>query len=555
MQGSRGYVSLLGHLAIWLPRWCPELANRLGILGRSFGRKRGLYKPLTDSLHYIVFGRFSRWLYLGSRLGEMAQPWELASGPRGYSLLRDSAYYEVQDGTARNGLGTRPQDFHRRRAQRSHSRACSVAEFDEHLGGGAKSRGPKTATSGHCYFTLKDQDAQLRCVCFRQSLRYLKFKPQDGMAVLARGHIDVYEARGEYQLLVESHRAAGPWRPPIRLLNNSRRNWRPRACSTPRANAPSPVYRGASASSHRLPARRWFAISPKSCLRRFPGLSLAYLPRAGAGRWIGGSRCERAIEYFNNSGWADVVDCGARRCDRSRIFGHSTKRRFARAIAGSSVPVISAVGHETDFTIADFVADLRAATPSAAAELVICPRDQLFDQLAVHDHKLLQTVRYRLATAARALHERGVERASAVLHRNVGRWQQRVDELDYRYRLRGRVVGVASGRRRNLDELTGRLSRLDLRLRFAQTRRRLETASVAATQLIRLRLTRAHGSLEPLMAHLTQLSPLKILDRGYAIVTNEGGGIVKQPADAPVDSGVRIRLAQGEIAARVLKRE
>jgi exodeoxyribonuclease VII large subunit len=83
----------------------------------------------------------------------------------------------------------------------------------------------------------------------------------------------------------------------------------------------------------------------------------------------------------------------------------------------------------------------------------------------------------------------------------------------------------------------------------------LETASVAATQLIRLRLTRAHGSLDPLVAHLTQLSPLKILDRGYAIVTNEGGGIVKQPEDAPVDSGVRIRLAQGELAARVLERE
>jgi exodeoxyribonuclease VII large subunit len=128
-----------------------------------------------------------------------------------------------------------------------------------------------------------------------------------------------------------------------------------------------------------------------------------------------------------------------------------------------------------------------------------------------------------------------------------------VDELDYR--LRGRVLAAASARRRTVEELTARLSRLDLRLRFSQAHRRLETASVAATQLIHLRLTRAHGSLDPLLAHLTQLSPLKILDRGYAIVTNQSGGIVKQPADAPVDSGVRIRLAQGEIAARVVKRE
>ena len=213
--------------------------------------------------------------------------------------------------------------------------------------------------------------------------------------------------------------------------------------------------------------------------------------------------------------------------------------------------MISAVGHETDFTIADFVADLRAATPSAAAELVICPRDQLFDQLAVHEHKLLQTVRYRLAMAARALHERGVERASAVLHRNVGRLQQRVDELDYRSR--ASVLATTALQRRKVDELTARLSRLDLRLRFAQARRRLEAANVEARQLIRQRLARAHGRLDPLAAQLVQLSPLKILDRGYAIVTNQAGGIVKQPSDAPVDSDVAIRLGHGQIAARVVK--
>lgn len=182
---------------------------------------------------------------------------------------------------------------------------------------------------------------------------------------------------------------------------------------------------------------------------------------------------------------------------------------------------------------------------------MICPRDQLFDQLAVHDHKLLQTVRYRLAMAARALHERGVERASAVLHRSVGRWQQRVDELDYRARTS--VLSATALQRRKVDELAARLSRLDLRLRFAQARRRLEAANVEARQLIRLRLTRAHSRLDPLTAQIVQLSPLKILDRGYAIVTNETGGIVKQPSDAPVGSGVAIRLAQGHIAAHVVK--
>jgi exodeoxyribonuclease VII large subunit len=369
------------------------------------------------------------------------------------------------------------------------------------------------------------------------------------MAVLARGHIDVYEARGEYQLLVEAIEPQGHGALQF-AFEQLKKKLAAEGLFDAARKRPIP----------RLPRRIGIVTSPSGAVvrditeilsRRFPGLHLRIYPALVQGE---GSveAVARAIEYFNASGWAEVLIV-ARGGGSIEDLWTFNEEAVARAIAGSKAPVISAIGHETDFTIADFVADLRAATPSAAAELVICPRDQLFDQLAVYDHKLLQTVRYRLAISARALHERGVERASALLHRNVGRWQQRVDELDYR--LRGSVGGITSARRRSLEELTGRLSRQDLRLRFAQIRRRLESASVAASQLIRLRLTRAHAGLDPLIAHLTQLSPLKILDRGYAIVTNQSGGIVKQPADAPPDSGVRIRLAHGQIAARVLKPE
>ncbi|MBV9768725.1 MAG: exodeoxyribonuclease VII large subunit, partial [Bryobacterales bacterium] len=257
----------------------------------------------------------------------------------------------------------------------------------------------------------------------------------------------------------------------------------------------------------------------------------------------------RAIEYFSNSAWPHVVIV-ARGGGSLEDLWTFNEEAVARAITACRMPVISAVGHETDFTIADFAADLRAATPSAAAELVICPREQVFDQLAVFDHKLLQATRYRLAMAARALHERGVDRASSILHRNVGRLQQRVDDLHYR--IRARAQASATPRRKRLEELTNRLGSLDLRLRIARARRRLEAADTSAVQLIRLRLTRAYGSLNPLSAHLTQLSPLKILERGYAIVTNETGGIVKRPADARAESIVGIRLAQGKVAARVL---
>jgi exodeoxyribonuclease VII large subunit len=419
-------------------------------------------------------------------------------------------------------------------------------EFDDVWVAGEIS-GTKNASSGHCYFTLKDQDAQLRCVCFRQSLRYLKFKPQDGMAVLARGHIDVYELRGEYQLLVEAIEPQGHGALQF-AFEQLKKKLAGEGLFDPARKRPIP----------RLPQRIGIVTSPSGAVirditeilsRRFPGLHLRIYPALVQGEGSVEAVC-RAIEYFSNSGWPQVVIV-ARGGGSLEDLWTFNEEAVARAIAASTVPIVSAVGHETDFSIADFVADLRAATPSAAAELVICPREQIFDQLEVLDHKLLQATRYRLAMAARALHQRGVERASAMVHRNIGRLQQRVDELDYR--MRGRAQTAASIPRKRLEDLTARLRSLDLRLRIARARRRLEAADTAAGQLIHLRITRSHGLLNPLIAHLTQLSPLKILERGYAIVTNQDGVIVKQPGDAPGGSNVDIRLAKGKIAARVVR--
>ena len=408
--------------------------------------------------------------------------------------------------------------------------------------------GTKTVSSGHCYFTLKDNDAQLRCVCFRASLRYLKFKPRDGVAVLARGRIDVYEARGEYQLLVEALEPQGHGALQF-AFDQLKKKLAAEGLFEAARKRPLP----------RLPRRIGIVTSPTGAVirditqilsRRFPGLHIRLYPALVQGD---GSieAVVRAIEYFSNSGWPDVVIV-ARGGGSLEDLWTFNEEAVARAIAASNVPIISAVGHETDFTIADFVADLRAPTPSAAAELVICPREQLLEQISVAEHKLLQIVRYRLAMAARRLHEQGVERASAVFHRNVGRLQQRVD--DFEFRLRDRMGAAASGRRKRLEQLAARLRSLDLRLRFAAARRRLEAGEAAIVQLSRLHLTRGRGRLDPLVAHLTQLSPLKILDRGYAIVSNESGGIVKQASDAPVDSEIGIRLAQGQLAARVIEK-
>jgi exodeoxyribonuclease VII large subunit len=223
----------------------------------------------------------------------------------------------------------------------------------------------------------------------------------------------------------------------------------------------------------------------------------------------------------------------------------------ARAIAASSVPVISAVGHETDFTIADFVADLRAPTPSAAAELVVSTRQSLLEGLFGAEARLRQAARLTLALRARRFHAVAID--AARLHRTLGRRMQRVDELEYA--LRDGIRLTLGLRGRALDAVATRLVQRDVRLQFAEARRRLESNEAALNQAARLKLSRARGSLMPLAAHLTQLSPLKILDRGYAIVERDGPGerkIVKSPADAPVGSDVRMRLAAGELSAKII---
>jgi len=256
----------------------------------------------------------------------------------------------------------------------------------------------------------------------------------------------------------------------------------------------------------------------------------------------------RALEYFSRSGWAEVVIL-ARGGGSLEDLWTFNEEAVARAIASSSIPVISAIGHETDFTIADFVADLRAPTPSAAAELVICTREQVLEQTRGFEHKLIQHVRYRLAMSTRRLHQQGVERATAVLHRSIGRRLQRVDELDYS--LRRAANARLTIHRKRLDDLSARLRQLDLRLRLSKARRRLEASEARLKVLAGMRVTLSRGRLEPLIAHITQLSPLRILDRGYAIVSTAAGIIVKSPEDAPATSEVQIRLAKGQVRARI----
>jgi exodeoxyribonuclease VII large subunit len=421
-------------------------------------------------------------------------------------------------------------------------------EFDDVWVAGEVS-GCRTVASGHCYFTLKDKESQLRCACFRTSLRYLKVKPQDGMAILARGHIDVFEARGEYQLLVEAIEPQGHGALQF-AFEQLKRKLAAEGLFEASRKRPLP----------KLPRRIGLVTSPTGAVirdmiqileRRFPGLHLRLYPVLVQGEGSVEAVC-RALEYFSRVDWADVVIV-ARGGGSLEDLWTFNEEAVARAIAMCPVPVISAVGHETDFTIADFVADLRAPTPSAAAELVIRTRQELLDQVGAGQQQLLQSVRYRIAMAARRLHKQGMDRMTSTVHRSIGRRQQRVDELQYR--VRDRMRDEIASRRRRFDALLARLRRQDLRLRFAEARRRIESACASMEHGVRMLTTQSRGRLDPLVAHLTQLSPLKILDRGYAIVTNRQGEIVKAPAQAPVGSNLGIRLAKGRLAAEVRRTE
>lgn len=407
--------------------------------------------------------------------------------------------------------------------------------------------GVKLAASGHYYFTLKERDSQVRCVCFRSTHRYLKFKPQDGIAVLARGRLDVFEARGEYQLLIEMLQPQGHGALQLAFEQLKRKLSAEGLFETARKR-PLPKYPRQIGIVSSL---RGAVISDMTQIlsRRFPGLHVRLFPAQVQGPGSIEEVC-RGIEFFSRSKWAEIVIL-ARGGGSLEDLWTFNEEAVARAIAACTIPVISAVGHETDVTIADFVADLRAPTPSAAAELVVCTRQELFERIDGIRNKLLQSMRYRLAMWERSVRELGINRAMSLFHRAIGRRLQRVDEQDYR--LRENVRTQLQGERRAYNTLEARLRYFDLRPRIAQDRRRLETAGASAVGIIRLTLARRSGHVQSLAGKLSQLSPLRILERGYAIVTNEAGEIVRDSARAPAGSEIAVRLAAGALDARVTK--
>jgi exodeoxyribonuclease VII large subunit len=422
-------------------------------------------------------------------------------------------------------------------------RGIFEAEFSDIFIAGEIS-GTKQPPSGHYYFTLKDANAELSCVVYKSAVRFLRFKPRDGVAVIARGRLDAYG--GRYQLIVETLEPQGHGALQF-AYEQLKKKLTAEGLFEQERKRPLP----------RLPRRIGIVTSPSGAViqdmlrileRRFKGLHIRIYPALVQGEGSIEQVC-RGLQYFSQSGWPDVIIL-ARGGGSLEDLWTFNEEAVARAIAASKVPVISAIGHETDVTIADFVADLRAPTPSAAAELVVPTQEQLVEQIAASRNKIIQAMRYRLAQFSRRLHQRGTDRAAIVLRSRIGRAQQKLDESGFRLREAWRAL--LENRRRRVQQLASKVQQRDVRLQFGDMHRRLERISARLEQAIGRRLSRAQARLGPAAAHLSQLSPLKILDRGYAIVQNEAGQLVKSPEGAAEGSKIQVRLADGKLNARVI---
>jgi exodeoxyribonuclease VII large subunit len=405
----------------------------------------------------------------------------------------------------------------------------------------------RPADSGHLYFTLKDDAAQLRVVMFRTQARLLRFKPENGLHVIARGRITIYEARGELQLSAEYLEPQGAGALQI-AFEQLKAKLYSEGLFDQSGKRPLPAF----------PQRVGVITSPRGAAvrdiiniiqRRHAGIGLLIYPAQVQGE-IAAAECAAGIKFFNRARSVEVIIL-ARGGGSLEDLAAFNDEALARVIADSKIPVVSAIGHETDFTIADFVADLRAPTPSAAAELVVQSRAAIEESIANFRQRLGRAVRYQLMRAQRLLTEFAQHGAFARIRDVITRREQRLDDL--RYRLATGWESVTRRRRHRLSLLDARLRSFELRRAFAAWRRDLEAQKQALIAAARQTLLKQRAQWQRADARLRELSPAKILERGYALVFDAPGNLVKDAAAVREGDSITAQLARGRIAAVVKK--
>jgi exodeoxyribonuclease VII large subunit len=396
-------------------------------------------------------------------------------------------------------------------------------------------------TSGHWYFSLKDEAATLRCASFRMQNRLIRFIPEDGLHIIARGRLSIYDARGEYQLIVEHLEPVGAGALQLALEQLKKRLAADGLFSVERKR-PLPL----------LPRCIGVITSPTGAAvrdiirvlkRRNEAVSVLIAPVRVQGE-SAAPDIARAVRLLNSRKEVDAIIVG-RGGGSTEDLSCFNDEAVARAIYNSRVPVISAVGHETDFTIADLVADLRASTPSAAAEMVASAHDEMCARITGLTEDMRKAVRYGLLALRRTLSELESSRAFPQVQSRIRGFAQRVDDAGYSMES---VLGAAlKSRRARHAALTLRLSDSDLRRRVIEQRARLAELGGRLDACARILLDDRSERVSLAAGKLDSLSPLGVLARGYAIAFDAEGRVIKRAAAVKSGGRVRVRVSEGEI--------
>jgi exodeoxyribonuclease VII large subunit len=382
----------------------------------------------------------------------------------------------------------------------------------------------KTSTAGHLYFTLKDKHAQLSAVCFRNAARLLRFRPENGKLFRARGRVSTYEGRGEYQLIVEVLEPAGLGALQL-AFEQLKQKLEKEGLFRPERKRPIPAF----------PRKIGIVTSPKSAAlrdiltvlkRRHNAVNVLIFPAEVQGEGASLQVME-GIDYLSRSTDVDVIVV-ARGGGSMEDLWPFNEERVARAIVRSQKPVIAAVGHEVDFTICDFVADLRAPTPSAAAEIVSKTKTEIADRVRQLESRLESIMKYRLSGLRNFLASKVGSRGFVVAETRIRRMSQRVDDLTFRLEQAGRASTFIRRRAH-----------------------RVELCEQQLSAVIQQRLKKWHQAFARVAHTLDALSPLAVLERGYAICLTPEGRVVRSAETVSVDETINVRLHQGSLSARV----
>jgi len=408
----------------------------------------------------------------------------------------------------------------------------------------------RPAASGHCYFTLKDGEAQLAVVMFRRQAALLRFPPQDGDAVRAVGSLGVYEARGQMQLVAESLEPLGLG---ALLAATQALKERLRREGLFARKRPLPAFPRCIGVVTSLQGAALRDIV-KVCRRRHAAVHLLIYPAA-----VQGPRCAAevaaGVRWFSahsgiaGPGQVDLVLVARGGGSWEDLHGFDDER-VVRAIADCAVPVLTGVGHATDSTLADAAADVCAPTPSAAAELATATQFGLSERVQRLHGRLERAGRYELLRRRQRLAQLSAEMVLRRAAEGLERREQRLDDLAQRVAVA--LTRGADARRARLARAEATLTRRAPALRLAEDRRRFGSLA-QRLQAARMQAVVAGGTrLQHAGLRLEALSPLRVLERGYALVSTAGGRLLRSAADAAVGEAITARLARGSVRATVI---